>query len=130
MGVDLVGEEEPGPVGVGGDRPGDMHDEVGLGAGGAEGGGEDLSLGGVEVGDQAERAVADVLALAPLRAAGAHGLGRCGAFEGLDAGQFGGAENMAAESFQHRRVGIGGGAVSTWSAKVAVSSCLALALSQ
>ena len=79
VGVELVGDEEPGGLGIGVDGPGDVRGEVGLGPGRPERRGQDGAGGDIAVGDQAERPVADVLVLAALGAAGTGWLGRGGA---------------------------------------------------
>ncbi len=46
--------------------------------------------------------------VAALGTTGAHRLGGCRAFEGLDTGHLVGADDMATQRFQHRRIGVGG----------------------
>ncbi len=108
VGVELVSEEEPSALGIGVDRPGDVRREVGRGAGRPERGGQDRAGGDVAGGDEAAGAVADGRVLAPLGAAGARRFARGRAFERLDAGHLVGADDVTAQRFQHRRVGIDG----------------------
>jgi hypothetical protein len=62
--------------------------------------------GNLEVGDQALRAVPDVLELAALDVARLHRQGWGGALQRLDAGHLVGAEHMRAGGFQQRRGGV------------------------
>ena len=74
MNVQLIGHEDPAGLGVAGHGPGDVLDEIGLGAGRLNRGRDQLAGDDVKVADEGLRAVADVLELAAFAAAGLHRL--------------------------------------------------------
>ncbi len=53
MGVELIGDEDPGRLGVRLDRLGDVSAKVGFGAGGSQAGRDNLAGGHLQIGDQA-----------------------------------------------------------------------------
>ena len=75
MGIELIDDEDPLAVQIGGHRLQDMLGKVFFGAGGSDGGGQQLSGGHVEVGDQGLGAMADVFELLSLYLSRFHRLG-------------------------------------------------------
>ena len=108
MDVELIGDEDPAVRRGRRDRLCDVCHKVFFRARGPNARRDLLAGGDLEVGDQAWRAVANIfvfLALAPAFLPGParlHGFGRCGAFEGLDAGLFIRTNHVRARGVQLR----------------------------
>ena len=58
MGVELIGDEDPGGFWIGLERLGDVSGKVGFGARGTKAGSHDLSGGHIKIGDQTQGAMA------------------------------------------------------------------------
>ena len=86
MRVEVVDDENPFPFQVGGHRLYYVVGEVLFGARRRHRGAYDVPRGDLEVGDQTLRAVADLVLLPALDAAGNGEAGRMGPFQGLHAG--------------------------------------------
>ena len=102
MGVELIGDKDPGGLWIGLDGPGDVRGKVGFGARGSNAGNNDLPGGHVKIGDQALRAMAAVFEFLALDVTGLHGQGWVEPLKGLDAGHFIGARHMRARRSQRR----------------------------
>jgi hypothetical protein len=96
MGVELVGNEDPGGMWIGLDRLDNVRGEVGFGARGSQAGSHHLTGGHIQVGDQTQGAMAFIFEFLPLDVTGQHGQRWVEAFEGLDAGHLIGAVHMRA----------------------------------
>lgn len=94
VGIELIDDEDPFRLGIGGHGGPDMLDAIVLGAGISDRGIDDPVRGHLEVGDQCLRAVADVFELLGFRLAGCHRPGGVEAFQRLDAGFLVGADQM------------------------------------
>jgi hypothetical protein len=94
MGVELIGNEDPARLWISCDGLVDVRDEVGFGARGSQAGRDDLAGGHIQVGDQAEGAVAFIFEFLSLDVTGQHRQGRMKPFEGLDTGHLVGAHHM------------------------------------
>ena len=69
MGIQLIGDENPGAAGVAGHGLANMLSKVSFGAGGLNGRRDDPAGGHFQVGDQGLRAVADILEFTGFRGA-------------------------------------------------------------
>ena len=75
MGVELVGDKDPSRLGIGLDSLGDVGSEVSFGACGSNAGGDDLSGGHIQIGDQRLGAMALVFEFLTFDVTGLHGQG-------------------------------------------------------
>lgn len=94
MRVELIGDEDPGRLGVRLDGLGDVSGEAGFGAGGSKAGRDDLTGGHLQISDQAEGAMPLVFEFLPLDMTGQHRQGRTKPLDGLDASHLIGAQHM------------------------------------
>ena len=108
MRVQLVGHEQPDRVRVGSDGLADMGDKIGFGAAWAETGRHDLSTHDIEIGDQAQCAVALVFELAAFLQPTLHGFGFRDPFKRLNTGHLITTHDVPAQAIQQRCVGIHG----------------------
>ena len=88
VGVQLVGDKEPGSLRIGGDSLGDMGCNVGFGAGRPNARRNDLPSSDLKIGDQAQGSMAYVCELPAFGLAGLHRLGRRAALQRLYPGHF------------------------------------------
>ena len=103
MGVELIGDEDPGGFWIGLERLGDVSGKVGFGARGTKAGGHDLSGGHIKIGDQTQGAMALIFKFLSLDMTRLHGQRGAETFEGLDAGHLIGARHMGARCSKRRR---------------------------
>ncbi len=94
MGVELIGEKDPGGVRIGLDRLGDVSGKVGFGARGSNAGSDDLSRGHIQIGDQTLGAVSVVFKFLSLDVTRLHGQRGMEAFQCLNAGHLIGTGHM------------------------------------
>ena len=73
VGIELIGDKEPGGLWIGLDGLGDVSGEVRFGARGSDAWGNDLTRGHVEIGDQTLRAMAAVFEFHAFYLAWSHG---------------------------------------------------------
>ncbi len=105
MGVELVGDKDPGGLWIGLDRLDDVGSEVGFGTRGSHAGSHDLSGGHIQGGNQTPGAVSVVFKFLSLYVTGLHGQRRVETFEGLDASHLIGARHMRPR-YSKRRSGL------------------------
>jgi hypothetical protein len=108
MGVQLVGHEQPDRVRVGIDGLGDMGNKVGFRAPWTEAGCHDLPTHDIEVGDQAQRAVADIFKLAAFLQPTLHWFGFRDPFKRLNTGHLITTHDMPTQAVEQRCIGIDG----------------------
>ena len=94
MGVELIGDKDPGGFWIGLDGLGDVSGKVGFGTRGSDAGSDDLPSGHIHIGDQTQRAMAFIFKFLSLDMAGLHRQRGVETFEGLDAGHLIGARYM------------------------------------
>ena len=93
MGVQLIDDENPFPIGIGINGPRGVTDEIFLSPCWSNGRGNDLSCGYLKVNNRSERAVPDVLELSAFDEPGARWLGGVLAFQGLNPRLFVGTDD-------------------------------------
>ncbi len=96
MSVKLIGDKDPGRLGVSLNGLSDVSGKVGFGARGSNTGSHDLSSGHVQVGNQTQGAMPLVFKFLSLDVTGLHGQRGVETFEGLDAGHLIGARHVCA----------------------------------
>ena len=101
MGVELIGDKDPGGFWIGLDGLGDVSGEVGFGTRGSDAGSHDLPSGHIHIGDQTQRAMPFIFKFLSLNMARLHGQRGVETFEGLDAGHLIGARHMCACRGEH-----------------------------
>jgi hypothetical protein len=96
MSVKLIGDKDPGRLGVSLNGLSDVSGKVGFGARGSNAGSHDLPGGYVQVGNQTQGAMPLVFKFLSLDVTGLHGQRGVETFEGLDAGHLIGARHVCA----------------------------------
>ena len=103
MGVELIRQKDPVGLWIGLDGLGDVSSKIGFGARGSNAGGDDLSCGHIQIGDQTLGAVSVVFKFFSLDVTGLHGQRVMEAFKCLNAGHLIGTCHMCACRGQSRR---------------------------
>jgi len=96
MSVKLIGDKDPGRLGVRLNGLSDVSGKVGFGARGSHAGSHNLSGGHVQVGNQTQGAMPLVFKFFALDVTGLHGQRGVETFEGLDAGHLIGTGHVCA----------------------------------
>ena len=102
MGVELIGDKDPGGFWIGLDGLGDVSSEVGFGTRGSDAGSHDLPSGHIHIGDQTQRAMPFIFKFLSLDVTRLHGQRGVEALEGLNAGHLVGACHMRARRGERR----------------------------
>lgn len=106
MGIEIIDDKDPYRRWVGLNRGGHMGDKIRLRAGRSHGRDEHPTMDDIEIGDQAEGAMAKIFKFHPFDLPRAHGLGWGNPFKGLDTGHFIAADDMPTQGIQEWGIGI------------------------
>jgi hypothetical protein len=101
MSVELIGDKDPGCLGVSLNGLSNVSGKVGFGARRSNAGSHDLSGGHVQVSNQTQGAMPLVFKFLSLDVTGLHGQRGVETFQGLDAGHLIGARHMGARRGEH-----------------------------